>query len=307
LQRTGVEPTIKRLTWLTAFVRDEKPPIVRNLLSTIARFLWGASLVLTSVYCLLAFLPYTYFELIKSPAYEWMPWFARHEGLLYLAGLVGIFLTEWPRKRSWGDFTVRAMLLGYGLCLLDRPFLVSIEDNWVAYCWGLIALCPLIVSAGFGLVRRWPPDGRRTSQQSLLSYSNAAWIGSIAAVSYTVGAIGHRYHDTHAAKFSWGGFQLAGWSLVSHVLVAVIIFSIVNLILIGARRTKHPTTITVASVGLLEFILLWIILARFLDSAFSFRGAPAQAYAATLAMAVTLWTGFLVLPLLQTTQGTARK
>ncbi len=275
--------------------------IVGKLLSTIARLLWGASLVLTSVYCLLAFLPYTYFELIKSPAYEWMPWFARHQGLTYLVGLAGIFFAEWPRKKSWGDFSVRTILLGYGLCLLDRPFLPSVEDNWVAYCWGLIALCPLIVSAGFAVVRRWPPEGGRTSQQSL-PYSNALWTGSIAAVSYAVGAIGHRYHDTHTAKFSWGGIQLAGWSLLSHVLLAVIIFSIVNLILIGARRTKHPTTITAASVGLLGFVLLWIILARFLDGAFSFRGAPAQAYAATLAMAVTFWAGFLIIPLLQRTQ-----
>ncbi len=275
--------------------------IVRDLLSMIARFLWGASLVLTSVYCLLAFLPYTYFELIKSPAYEWMPWFARHQGLIYLAGLVGIFLAEWPRKKSWGDFSVRAILLGYGLCLLDRPFLLSVEDNWAAYCWSLIALCPLIISAGFGVVRRWPADGERTSQQYLLRYSSAVWIGIIAAVSYTLGAIGHRYHDTHTAKFSWGSFQLVGWSLISHVLVAVIVFSIANLILIGARQTKRSITITVASIGLLEFILLWIILARFLDSAFSFRGVPAQAYAATLAMAVTFWTGFLLLPLLKKT------
>jgi sulfatase-like protein len=282
-------------------VSEEKTGIVRKLLATIARLLWGTSLVLTSIYCLLAFLPYTYFELIKSPAYEWMPWFARHQGLIYLAGLAGIFLADWPKKKSWSDFSVRAILLGYGLCLLDRPFLLSVEDNWAAYWWGLIALCPLIVSAGYGLARCWPTEGGRTSQPSLLPYSNAAWIGSSAAVSYLLGAIGHRYHDTHTAKFSWSGFQLAGWSLVSHALLAVIIFSIVNLILIAARRTKRPTTITVASVGLLEFSLLWIILGRFLDSAFSFRGGPAQAYAATLAMAVTLWTGFLILPLLRIT------
>ena len=142
--------------------------IVGKLLSTIARLLWGASLVLTSVYCLLAFLPYTYFELIKSPAYEWMPWLARHQG--NLSGRTGgnLFCGMATGQKSWGDFSVRTILLGYGLCLLDRPFLPSVEDNWVAYCWGLIALCPLIVSAGFAVVRRWPPEGGRTSQQSCL-------------------------------------------------------------------------------------------------------------------------------------------
>ena len=277
---------------------DKKPSFLLDALSIIARLVWGASLVLTSVYCLLAFLPYTYFELIKSPAYEWMPWFARHQGLIYLGTLAVLFLAEWPFRKTWGDFALRAILLGYGLCLLDRPFLLSVEDNWLAYCWSLVALGPLIVSAGSAVVRYWPRDVGRSSQQSLLPYSNAVWIGGIAAVSYWLGVAAHRYHDTRAAHIGASSLELAGWSLASHVLVAIIIVSILNLILIGARRTKHTAAVTAISVGLLGLVSLWIILARFLDSAFSFRGAPAQAYAAALAMAVILWTASLLLPLL---------
>src|SRR5437763_15281428 len=67
--------------------------------SSLLKLAWGAYLLLTSPYCLLAFLPYTYFALIKAPAYPWMPWFAQHHTLLYWATLPGAAVAS-SRKRS---------------------------------------------------------------------------------------------------------------------------------------------------------------------------------------------------------------
>ena len=39
---------------------------MRSGTATFLKLIWGAYLVLTSIYCLLAFLPYTYFALINS-------------------------------------------------------------------------------------------------------------------------------------------------------------------------------------------------------------------------------------------------
>src|SRR5271169_6628721 len=61
---------------------------LRPWLFTALKLLWGIYLVLTSIYCLLAFLPYTYFALIKAPAYSWMPWFAQHHRALYWLALL---------------------------------------------------------------------------------------------------------------------------------------------------------------------------------------------------------------------------
>jgi hypothetical protein len=49
---------------------------LRLVLNTLLRIVSGIYFVLTSIYCLLAFLPYTFFFLIKAPPYSWMPWFA---------------------------------------------------------------------------------------------------------------------------------------------------------------------------------------------------------------------------------------
>jgi hypothetical protein len=56
---------------------------VRLWLQTFLRLASGTYFVLASVYCLLAFLPYTFCALIKAPPYPWMPWFVRHQGGLY--------------------------------------------------------------------------------------------------------------------------------------------------------------------------------------------------------------------------------
>ena len=56
---------------------------LRLVLNTLLRLVSGIYFVLTSIYCLLAFLPYTFFFLIKARPYAWMPWFVRHQATLY--------------------------------------------------------------------------------------------------------------------------------------------------------------------------------------------------------------------------------
>ena len=73
---------------------------MRSWTATFLKLIWGAYLVLTSIYCLLAFLPYTYFALIKSPAYAWMPWFAHHHGLLYWPALLAAFTANRMEKNE---------------------------------------------------------------------------------------------------------------------------------------------------------------------------------------------------------------
>ncbi len=270
---------------------------MRTWLSTIARLYWGTCLVLASVYCLLAFLPYTYFELIRSPAYEWMPWFAHHQGILFLVGLAGILLAEWPKPRGAADLALAGILLGYGVFLLAHPVLPRVEDNWSAYCWSLASLAPLIVVADFSVARRWPKNQLHRLRPFLLPYSTAALISTTAALLYVAGFLLRAYHDAHMVTFGWRDAELTAWSLISHAVVALLVFSILNLIFVGSRRLRQPATATLAVISLLGFALLWTILARFLNSAFSLRGWTAQTYAATLAAAITLWTGWIVLSL----------
>ena len=81
---------------------------MRRWTATFLKLVWGIYLVLTSIYCLLAFLPYTYFALIKAPAYSWMPWFAHHHRPLYWLALLAAAVASRAGKKTRTD----ALLFG---------------------------------------------------------------------------------------------------------------------------------------------------------------------------------------------------
>ena len=109
---SDVRVEMRRVTWPSK--QEIYGTTVMVILTT---FFFGAYFALTSLYCLLAFLPYTYYSLIKSPAYSWMPWFVRHHALLFwLAGLAAATAYRRPKKRA-GYFIFLGILACVGLFL----------------------------------------------------------------------------------------------------------------------------------------------------------------------------------------------
>jgi hypothetical protein len=269
---------------------------------TILKMVWGVYLLLTSIYCLVAFLPYTYFALIKGPPYEWIPWVAHQQAVLYWIALLSAALAvrlHSPGKRRSGYVAVFALLMLAGIYLTERPFLPSIQNNWIAYEWSLIALLPLLLLAGLDVIQHWPASQRGHSA-SHYPYPTAAAIAVVVALLYKIGAATHNYLETQSLFFSRAGAELTAWSILSHVLIAILVLSVLNLILTLSCRTRRPASFTLAAIVLLVFAALWTMLAHFLDSALSFDGWAAHLYAASLAAAMTLFGVSLVLPLLST-------
>lgn len=277
---------------------------MRTWLSTLSKLVWGIYLILTSVYCLLAFLPYTYVALIKEPPYPWMPWFASHHAVLYLLALAGIAATQWPQKRKLGFVMLFGGLTVAGVGLLVRPFMPALQDNQAAYWWSLIALLPLILVAGVDLRKNFKnTDG---DADGMFSYSNAALIACFATVIYGIASQLHTYAERASFQSGSGWIELSSWSLISHTLLAVVIVSVFNLVRMASRRTRHPRQANLVAGGVLAFIFLWLGLFRFLGSAFSFEGWEAHLYAVSLAAALTVWVAWLALPFLGGVETTRR-
>ena len=275
---------------------------MRTALIICFKLAWGIYLVLTSIYCLLAFFPYTYFALIKSPAYAWMPWFAQHQGVLFVVLLFGITIAEWTPKKSWGDFLLLGVLLAIGFYLTIRPVMPSLRDDWTAYRWSLVALMPLALTAAIDLARRRPAGGSINRDESMFPYSTVVLIGVSVSLVCLASSTLRDLIEKRVARVDWANFELMAWELVSHVLLAVIVFSILNLILLIGQRTGHPRGFDWTCISGLVFVILWIILLRFLNSAFSFSGLASHLYAASMAATLTLWAASLVLPFVTTTQ-----
>jgi len=272
---------------------------VRIWLHTLLKLLWGIYLILTSVYCLLAFLPYTYIALIKAPPYDWMPLFVQHHALLYFVALVGVALADWHEKRDFVFYAVFGGLAVAGGSMALRPVLPGLHNDSAAYVWSLIALLPSMLVAGRDIKRHWP-ENDDANDIAVFPYSSTILIAIAIAWLYIGGSAVHRYAETRLfewrAALSAGKLEITGWSLLSHVLVAIIAVSTLNLIRLASSRTRHPSTSRLTVIGLLIFAGLWLVLYRFLNDAMSFEGPAAHLYAAMLSATLTLFLGSLILP-----------
>lgn len=266
---------------------------MRKWLETILKLFWGGYLALTSLYCLLAFLPYTYYALIKAPAYAWMPWFARHHALLFWPAWAAAAVAYRHRKSRMAYFACFGILAGAGLFLSVRPFLEAIESDRTSYWGSLIALWIIVFVILICVPRNAPAGEKEAPADSHLSYATGVLLAAGIALISMTGAQIRSYADTRALHFQASDIYLTFWSVISHLLVAIILISILNLIRIVASRTSHPRVVSLSLVGLLVFACLWVLSLRFLGSALSFEGWQAHLYAASFAGALTL-LGFSV-------------
>src|SRR5215468_5033323 len=101
------------------------------------KLVWAAYMLTTSLYCLLAFFPYTYYALIKSPVYEWMPWFAQHHGNLYWLALLAALGAYYKRVKLPFLAVVLAGLGALGIYISLHPLLSTMTGGGAAYKWGM--------------------------------------------------------------------------------------------------------------------------------------------------------------------------
>ena len=284
--------------------------ILRLFLNTVLRLISGTYFVLMSIYCLLTFLPYTFFFLIKAPPYAWMPWFVRHQAALYWVAATAAVAANWRLREVWASRPRRFLagavgLGGAGVYFIVRPFLGTLEDTSKAYWWSLAILLPLVAIA----LWRQADDGLTGEQNGednrALGYSGGLLVGCVVSLVYAAGSRMRVYSETGTLGSRWAEAELTLWSLISHLVLAVVVFSVINLIFVLAARTANPRRFRRAGVSALVFMALWIALSRFLENALSFAGGAARVYAGALAMALTLWGFSIVQPFLNAARKSA--
>jgi len=274
-------------------------------IQTLLRLVAGTYFVLTTLYCLLAFLPYTYCAFIKAPPYSWMPWFTHHQAALYWAAAAALSIANWPpaehgQRRSPSFLAGCGLLAAAGFYITFRPFLPGLRDDRAAYWWGLVSLVPLI---GFALFRPTSHSWyqRRAEQNQSASGQGFGYaLGVLTALCvssvYTFGVYARLVSDSHSLHLNSQVAELALWSLLSHSALAIAVLSILNLIFQVAARTSMPRPVRRMLIGGSIAIALCFVLVRFLDDSMSFDGWSARFYAGALAMTLTLWGFSLILP-----------
>jgi len=278
----------------------QKDSQLRPIAQTLLRLLTGSYFLFSSLYCLLAFLPYTYCAFIKAPPYPAMPWFAHHQALLYwLAAAAGLVASDYVWKRSKPSRTTLGLaiaVVAFGIYVSGRPFLASLQSDGTAYWWSLASLLPLIALT---LLSGHAPKPNDDSERhpALFKYSLGVVVALVVSAVYVVSSRIQVYGETRKVAFSAQFLNAVAWSIISHLTVALIVLSILNLIRVVASRCRKPGLYRQWLLGICITIVLGFAMARFLDSAMSFDGWGAYVYAFALSGTVTLWGFSIALPL----------
>jgi len=277
---------------------------LRLWLNTLLKAVSGTYFVLTSLYCLLAFLPYTFVAFIRTPPYAWMPWLAHHQAILYWSATAAALLSVWPLqnlrrdKRSGGAI---AVLAACGVYVTLRPFLPGLQSNNAAYYWSLTALLLQIAisvwqtSTAMG---RREPDEEVENSGTPFGFSAGLLVALVVSLIYTIAARVRLYSDSHTLGLHWPDAEVAFWSLVSHFALAIVVLSTLNLTFLLAAKTSRPQVVRRSLVGALITVVLSFVLTRFLSNAMSFNGWSAYLYASAFALTLSLWGYSMVEPFL---------
>ncbi|MGB9123701.1 MAG: sulfatase-like hydrolase/transferase [Candidatus Angelobacter sp.] len=255
-------------------------------LRTSVKALSAAYFLLTSVYCLLAYLPYTYYAVIKAPPNPWVPWFATHHVQVYWALLLCGVGAYWQHRRTTKFLICFAASAVGGILLTLYPFLPKLQSNSTAYAWSIAALIPIILMELSQVILDWPRGSHRS--QSSLTYLPVVVAASAICL---ITSLGTKF-EYHRAGHSWSvhakSFELGLWSFVTHVVLAILIVSLLNLIFAIGSRTSYPRTLPFVTIGMVAFAALSLSLKNFLDTALSFQGWSSICYAVLLSAAVVL-------------------
>ena len=225
-----------------------------------------------------------------------MPWFAHHHRPLYWLALLAAAVASRIGKKTRADAWLFGALALAGIYLAARPFMPTLQNNWTAYWWSLIALLPLLMTAASDLHQHWPAAEHEHKDISLLEYSNGLLAAIAVALIYVAGAAVRDHSEKAPLNFGLGRLEIIGWSLLSHVLVAIIVISVLNLIRLVTRHARRPTSLRLALNGMAIALVIGIVLDHFLASALSFEGWAAHLYATLFAVTLTLFFGYLVSP-----------
>ena len=262
---------------------------MRSWAATFLKLIWGIFLVLTSVYCLLAFLPYTYFALIKAPAYSWMPWFAHHHSPLYWLALLAAAIASQSGKKTRADALLFGTLALAGIYLAVRPFMPTLQNNWAAYRWSLIALLPLVMTAAWDLRQHWPAAKDEHKDIALLEYSSGTVVAIVVAHDLCRRNCGAQPCRKSAAQFRTG--QAGNYRLELALACSGRHYRDLDPEPDppGDPACLRPTSLRLVLNGIAIALVIGTVLDHFLASALSFEGWARTSTHRSLPLALTLF------------------
>lgn len=230
-------------------------PAVRRASFVIARLCFCAFILLTSAYCLLAYIPFTFQWVISFNLVRWLPAFVKFHPYFYwlVFGMTACTLVPDVRREETRRLAAGFLLLhaaaGVGLSL--HPPLSELQNDGISFIWSVVWLFPLLWLGAIDYTAkaaqiRWAGVAARDRQTLLAAVLTAVFVTTLYCGLFYV-------RGGNKASQSSDQMIAVGWSLVSHLFAFGLLFTLLKIISAISMKFSRGAKI--------EFLLCYLLAA----------------------------------------------
>ena len=262
--------------------------------------LFSALLLLSSMYCVLAYIPATYFAFIQSSFFSWMPAFAALQPILFAITFCMVVASSFSRFQNSTQRRLALELLVFGIIataylFTSRP-LQFIRNDSRSF---ILAIAFLLLLAFLGLLDYaiWLPALKQHAQSAAaserLSFSYLRVVGAAIFVSLGYPAATYLRFYISGGRLTISTTELIawGWAVVTQVLLFLVVFSMIG----AGRRFAWSSVNQEHAQFLVSTTLCWLGLSWIMDqvvlSSIPFEGIEAAIYAGLFSLAIVTLIG----------------
>jgi hypothetical protein len=273
--------------------------LARTFYFCVARSAFAAFLMVTGLYCLLVWVPFSNFSFIQNPPITWIPTFVRFHPLIYGLLLLAVAFTLGPdlRRKETRRAALAFLLLNAGafFYVWRRHSLASLEPDISSYVWSMVSLLPLAWLAaldlyGLDLNRDLPGYGRPSGKRRSINFAQTTLAAALVAALFAA-ASSLRGRGTTA------GLPFAGFaaSLCFHLVIFTVVGAALILLRRVAAASSRPATLDFVLLRMLVWFLSAQALRTIILPTISFDGTQATIFSVTVSgVAILFGTGFAV-------------
>ena len=271
--------------------RPASGSIGKSIFIVLARFAFGAFLLVTSAYCLLLYIPFTYFGFIQHPLLAWLPVFVRIHSYLFGILFATVAVTLLPalgaaktRRAAIGFLLIHA---GVAVYLLFRPALPGMLRDLFAYVWSMLCLFPLLWIAALDFASLGPRKAQGAPRENWnlgLTTLVATAVACAFAVTSLLARVLHESGSTPGA-----GLRGFGVSLLFHLVVFTIFGMALRGIGRAARWTPWPEEANFAGTHVLAVLISAGVIRSIILPTLSFDGLEADLFSVVISLALVAY------------------
>lgn len=283
-----------------------------NMLATTGRSAmspYGAALrcavagffVLTSLWALLAFVPFTYEQVHKGALLPPLNAFGRINHWLYWGALVLVAIAfaieplPWNPARAMKAKRLRAVFwaihLPLATFLTARPVIAGLQNSMSSYIWAWAMLEPVLYMSALIWWERWP--GLRWANKPSADDPRvffAAWCSGVFLTKvYGMVAMWRGNDNFGLVDRVFGLFN----SLITHLLVFLFLFLVLNFLQVISSWFRRPPLLQFLFCYAFGTVAFFLTVNSLVFSSISFSGREAGLYAFGLAVTVSLFLSSL--------------